>query len=204
MLIHVDTPVGVGIARQLANQEVAQEGGQIQILTPLLFHQIEVVLDVLALFRLNLILIGRLNGNRIPLIRIKVGFLLVSIGINLYQISPCQSRTADVLGSHLLDVHTVFVYLHLITQLVAALIFTIQQHIDSPSVGRVRHAHTAAQLKSNQIAHQRLVTVVVDERPLLSLPRSTGHQLFLVELDTVRLLGEIARGIATFTSGAGF
>ena len=95
-------------------------------------------------------------------------------------------------------------HLYLVAQLVAALVFAIEQHIDGSSIRRIEHAQPPAQLKGQQIAHQGFVTIVVDKRPLLRLAWGIEHQLFLVELDAVRFLGEAAGRIASFTGRTWF
>ncbi len=45
-------------------------------------------------------------------------------------------------------------------------------------------------IKSQEITHQRLVAVVIDERPFLGLGRGIKHMLLLFKLDTIGLLVE--------------
>ena len=58
--------------------------------------------------------------------------------------------------------------------------------------------------QGQQVAHQRLVAIIVDECPLFGVGRSIEHVLLLFELDAPGLLGKIARSIAAFADGAGF
>ena len=67
-LIHIDTPISIGVARQLANKEMAQETVQVEIRAPLLLHRIEVVLDILRLLRGNLVIVGRFDSDGIAFV----------------------------------------------------------------------------------------------------------------------------------------
>ena len=60
------------------------------------------------------------------------------------------------------------------------------------TVRGVGHSHPPAQLKGQEIAHQRLVSIIVDEGPFLRFGRSVENTLLLVELDAIGLLGEAA------------
>ena len=68
LFIHIDTPVGIGIARHLSHEEMAEETVEIKIVQPIILHLIEEVLDILLLIGGDLIFVWRLDSNRITLV----------------------------------------------------------------------------------------------------------------------------------------
>ena len=95
------------------------------------------------------------------------------------------------MDGHLCDVHPILVYLYLVAELITTFILTIEQHINSRTIGRIGHPQATTQFEGQQITHQRLVTVVIDERPFLGLGRCIEHVLLLIKLDAIGLLIEI-------------
>ena len=198
MLIHISAPVGVGVARKLTHEEVAQEGLKVQIGAPVVLHLVEIALYVAPLLSRYLVFVGRLDGHGIAFLRGEPRFLLIGIGIHLNEVAAGEGLARYVFGCHLGDFHTPRVHFHLVAQLIAALVFAVEHHIDSRAEGCVGHTHAAAKLESQQVAHQRLVAVVVYQGPLLGLCRCIEHVLLLVELDAPRLLRERSRGVSAF------
>ena len=169
-----------------------QEGVLVEIAVQVVLHVVETLLDIVALRGGDGVLTGRLDGDGIAVDRLKPRLLVLGIGIHLHEIAAGQGHTLIVFTAHLRDGHTVLVHLNLVTELVTAFIFAVQQHIHSPPVRGIGHPQTLTQLKGQQVPHQGLVTVVVDERPFLGLSRGFEHVLFLIELDTVGLFRKTA------------
>ena len=126
---------------------MTEETVYVEISGPLVLHLIEEISNVLLLISRNLIFVRRLDGNGIALVRIEPRFLFVSIGIDLYQITTRQGTTLIVFRCHLRDIHTIFIDCHLVAQLVATLVFTIQQYVDSCTIRRIGHPHSFTQLE---------------------------------------------------------
>ena len=91
--------------------------------------------------------------------------------------------------------------LNMVAQLITALVFAVQQHIYGSSIRRIRHTHQPAQFKGEEVAHQGLVAIIVDERPFLGIGGSVEHVLRAFEFDAPGLLGEVSRSIAAFADG---
>ena len=111
---------------------------------------------------------------------------------------------------HFRDGHTVGVGGNLVAKLIAALVLAVHDHVNRLAIGRIGHAHTLADFKRKDVAHQGLVAIVVDERPLLCLGRTLKRRILqhvmalsVIELDAVGLLGKLDAGIATETGGYG-
>ena len=126
---------------------MAQEGVLIQIHRPLVLHLVEVGLEIVLLFRGDGVLFWRLDGDGIALVGVEPRHLPVGIGVNLEEIAARQRRPFFIGRGHLRDIHTVFMNLHLVAQLITAFVLTIEQHIDSGAIRRIGHAHPATQLK---------------------------------------------------------
>ena len=171
---------------------MTEETVQIEIGGPLVLHLIKEITDVLLLPSRNLIFVRRLDGNGIAFIRVKPRFLLPGIGIDFDQITTRQGNALIVFRCHLRDIHTVLIDCHLVAQLITTFVFAIEQHVDSCTIGRIVHTESSAEFEGQQVAHQRLVTVVIDQRPFLCLSRGIKHVLFGIELDSPRFLGEVA------------
>ena len=169
---------------------MAEETVEIKIVQPIILHLIEEVLDILLLIGGDLIFVWRLDSNRITLVGSEPRRFLVCISIHLNQITARQGTALIVFWCHLRDIHTVLVDRHLVAQLVTAFVFAIEQHVDGSTIGCIIHTHTSAEFKGHQVAHQRLVAIVIDERPFLRFGRRIEHILFLVKLNPIGFLGE--------------
>ena len=148
--------------------------------------------DIIFLLHGDGIFAGRLYDDRIAVVRPEPEFLCIGISIDLHEIATSKRAALIVIRRQLRDVHTVLMHLNLIAKLIAALIFAIQQHIDSSAVWGIRHPQALAQLEGQQIAHQGLIAIIIDKRPFLRLCRGIEHMLLLVELDAIGFLGEVA------------
>ena len=61
---------------------------------------------------------------------------------------------------------------------------------------RVWLSDSSADLEGEDVAHQGLVSVIADQRPLLCRCRRAERALLLVELKPVRLLLEVPAGVS--------
>ena len=183
---------------------MTQEGVQVEILNPICFHLVEIVLDISTLLWNNLVIVRWLNGDRVAFIWVKPWGFIVSIGIHFNEIASCKGRTTDVCGLHFGYVHSILIHFHLVAELVTSFVFTVEQYVNRPSVRRIRHFHTLTEIESQQVTHEGLVAVVVEKRPFLGFGRSVQHPLLTFKLDTIRLLGESAWDISTLTDSSWF
>ena len=104
----------------------------------------------------------------------------VSIGIHF------QKKTACYI---LVYGNTVLPWFHLICQLIATFIFTIDDNVHRLAIRCVWHLHILTYTEGQHIAYQSLVTIVVDETPFLVLGRAISQRtLFIIKLYAIRLL----------------
>ena len=192
MLVHEDAPIGVDVAREFAHEEMSQEGVEVEVTAPVALHLVEVIADVVLLGRGDAVGVGRLDGDGFPLIGVEIGCFAIGIGIDFEEVTACERIAAIVARCHLLDLDTILVNLDVVAKLVTALVFAVEQRIDGTAVGCVGHTQQSAQLEGEEVTHQRLVAVVVDECPLPGVGRCIEHVLLAFELDAPGLLGEIA------------
>ena len=201
LLIHICAPVGVGVAGELAADEIAQEAVEVKITAVAALgvgivggidsvdHHVEIVLYVAALRVDNLIVGRRLYCHRYVVVGVEPRNLLVGIGVDFQEVAPGKSLAGHIVGSHLRDVNTSRTHLHLVAELIATFIFSVVNHVDEAAVGSVFQSYGPAHVERHTIAHQRLVAVVVDQSPLLGFCRSISENLlFLVKFYLKRLL----------------
>ena len=136
-----------------------------------------------------------------------MGRFAACISIHLYKITTSQQGAFYVSGFHFCDGNTVGINGYLVTQLIATLIFTIHNYIHRLTPYRVRSLQSTAQLESQDVTHQRLVTIIVDKRPFLCLGGTFQFAILhytvalaVIELDSVRFFGETCRSITTHSS----
>ena len=127
IFIHIGAPIGIGIAGQLAYQEVAQKGVEVEIGLPVALHLVEVLADVVELLGGDGIVVGRLDGDGIALGRGEHRGLVVGIGIDLDEISACEGLASNIFGRHLGNLYATCLDLYLVAQLIAAFVFAIEQ-----------------------------------------------------------------------------
>ena len=68
-LIHIDTPVGVGIPREFTHKKMTQEGILVDITIQIPLHRIEMADDIILLLHGDGIFAGRLYDDRIAVVR---------------------------------------------------------------------------------------------------------------------------------------
>ena len=207
LLAHIYAPIGVGVATQLAHDEVAQEAVQIEILREVvtigrsaeyrLLHTIEVVLDVVGLTLGDILIIGRFDRNGNAALRPEVRSLTLSICVDLNQVTTRQCLVGIVARLHLGNIDTSLIHLNLVAELVAATILAVEHHIHGLAEGGIFESYTAADLEGQDVAQQRLVAVVINQCPLLRLGGCAEQFDLLVELKAIGFLGELPAGIAS-------
>ena len=116
---HVGAPVGIGVARQFPYKEMPMKTGQIEVLPitqlrvfPVAFVErilegIVVLLDVIELYRQDILFVGVLDGNRSGARRSEVLRLLRGVGVNLDKVAASQFVAFRTSTIHFRDVDTI-------------------------------------------------------------------------------------------------
>ena len=94
------------------------------------------------------------------------------------------------------DVDTVRTHLHLVADLVIALIDPVEREVHKLGSRWVFHTDEIAHLRSDGVSDERLVGGIGQQCPFLGLCIAfTQEFLFLIKLDFVRFLGQIPCGV---------
>ena len=212
ILIHICAPISISVARQFPHEHVSNKGINIENIAVILAisakligedHVLkirEIIADIIILL-FSAAVVRRFYSYRDGMIGRGKPFpfrLIISICIHFDEVSPRQRISGYILRFHLSDIKPTGIHLHLVAELIAPLILTIENHIHCAAPWNIGHLKTTANLESEQISHQSLITIIIDQSPLLCLGRGIKHILFLVKLDTPWFLGESARIVASF------
>ena len=211
VLVHVNAPIGVGVAAEFAHKEMLKKrfgikkiaiavfGIEIQVAGKARSHFAEIVLYIVELLRHNVILIGRFNGNRQAVCRRRSGemrFFLVGVSVNFQKVSAAKVWFRNIYGSHFCNTHTVFPYFYLVAKLIGSFVFAINYNVHKSACRSIIHAYCFANLECQRVSHQSFVAVVVYQRPLFCFCRHVEQSRFVGEFEFVGLFGEIPRSIA--------
>ena len=219
LLVHEHLPQHVGVSTVLAGQKVAQEGIEVEhapvAAVPVgivrsehaVLHRIEVIAYVTELAGLYILLVGVVHRDGIAVARGEVDRVLRCIPVHLQQVTACDAHRIGAGIVHLGYVDAVLVQPHIVCELVATAIVTIEDDIHAAAPGREGHAHAPAHLVGHIVAYEGLVAIVVDESPLLGLgrrlvPRRAVQHVMapaVVELDAVWLVLMRGRVVAAHT-----
>ena len=203
VLVHIGAPEGVGVAGELADEEEAQEGAEVEAPLPVGFHVVEVIYDVRQLPGLHLVVVGVVYGHGVAFFGAEPVGLGGGVGIDLHEEGGVQGVGGLLRVDGIVQLHAVLLHIHVVHELEVALVLAVEEHIHGLGVGCVGHSHAAAEFVGQQVAHEGLVAVVVDEHPFLRLGGRIQHAVFLVVLDAVGFLGEGVGAVAPAADDTG-
>ena len=160
------------------------------------FKHVDIVVDV-----------GILQGVDVLLVRVVyayggvvvVGCEAVAV-LETIHLQQVAARDVGVVGQrHFLfdDIHTMGAHFNLVADLVVSLILPVEHHIHELGGGIELQRCELTQSRSQRVSHERLVGSIGKQRPFLGLRISFAQQfLLLLELDSIRFLRHVPRGVA--------
>ena len=171
----------------------------------------DVLLDVGGLAREN-VLIVRIMDAHGRVVYSGAEAVAVHEAVRLQKIAARDVVAGGQRHRLLRDVHTVGTHLHLVADLIGALIDAVEREIDKthrgiegqrlgfgrPAQGGAEETH----LRGQSITYQRLVAGIGQERPLLGVGVALAQKLLLIQkLEAIGLLGQPPRGVAAAAHG---
>ena len=152
--------------------------------------------NIRILFPRDVLLVGIMNADGYTILRCGKTVAIIKT-INLQQISTCDVTLLRQREILLCDVDTMRAHIHMVADLVIAQKRAVQCDIHKLMGRIVLQSQEIAHQKGDSIAHQRLITRICQQCPLLRLRISLSEELLLLlELDSIRLFLQSPRGVA--------